>query len=125
MDRHMGYNSVAPYVGATKAQVKIITAVSSIGTARNLISLSSAVMQHLGEPDEIDVFVGDGDDAGTLLIQPGGGHDVVINKRSGNGHFTVPLLPGAPKTSSKPKGCRFELGEGEDRTKIVTVTLPW
>lgn len=68
----MGWNVQQPYVASTGAEVRVSIIKIKSGNPRCQIGLSRDLLKALGNPTACDVFVGDGEEAGQLMLQFGG-----------------------------------------------------
>ncbi len=122
----MAWNDTKPYVTATGAPVRVGVQKIGKGNARVVISIGDELFKKIGEPDSCNVFVGDGDQAGQILIQCD--EDAPHRFRlCGKGGATLKMnaLVGMPQTKMKPAGVQFEELEGEGGEKQICIHLPW
>lgn len=123
----MGWNSVAPHLGGWKKdQVRVGVMQIAGGSPKLSVTLSTAVFEKLGEPDQCNIFAGDGDDAGKILVQfdADGAHAIHVMTKGG-GRILAHIPPGAPSAKRKPVPSAYDESDSEDGVKLLTITLPW
>ena len=123
----MAWNEAKAYVTSIGADVRVGIQKIGKGNPRLMVSLGAAMYEQLGEPDNVNVFVGDGDDAGKLLLQfdDEGSVEFKIGKRGG-AYIKLNRISGMPADKMKMAGVKFEELEAEDTgNKQLSITLPW
>jgi hypothetical protein len=123
----MGWNSTEPYMPAASAAVRLGVLKIGKGNPRASITLSKGVLKQLGNPDTCDVFIGEGEEAGQVLIQcdDNSGPHEIRELHKGGGKIVLNTLPDMPSEKRKPMGVRHQIGTGEGGEKQLTVWLPW
>lgn len=116
----MAWNEAKAYVTATGAAVRVGVQQIGKGNPRLMVSLGAELYEQLGEPDSVNVFVGDGDDAGKLLLQfdEDGAVEFKAAKKGGGQH-SPECSPG--NAQDKNETCRCQIrGTGSRRHRQQT-----
>jgi hypothetical protein len=122
----MPWNNVKPIIKAAPECVRIGVLKVRNGTAKSTITISDALCVDLGRPECCNIFEGDGDEKGSLLIQfDTDGEHKLSELGLGGGRILCPLLNGAGDAGSKPRPVAFEKAKSDDGTQQLIVTLPW
>lgn len=123
----MGWNEAKAYVPVTGAPVRVGIQQIGMGNPRLMVSLGAALFKKLGSPETVNVFVGDEEDAGKLLLQfdDEGSVEITAGKRGG-AFFKLNQIAGMPSKKMKMAGVKFEELEGEETGNAqISITLPW
>lgn len=123
----MAWNETKPYVTALGAAVRAgVQKIGKKGKPRATITLNVDMHERLGDPKKCNVFIGDGDELGQVLIQcdDDGMHDFRKLTRGGV-LLRLNALSGMPERPMKPAGVRYEVGESDAKVALLTVWLPW
>lgn len=81
----MAWNNIEPYVRATGAPVRVGVVKIKTGNARACVSIGRGLFNDLGKPGRCNVFAGDGDEAGQVMLQfdEDGVHEITRNQKGG------------------------------------------
>jgi hypothetical protein len=117
---------MAPHVRATGAAVRVGVNRPGAGGGVIALTLSKAKYEELGKPETANVFIGDGDDDGQVLVQfdQGGDHKFIALPR-GAAKLRLPGIAGMPQGKFKPKAVAFEQDVGEGDVPFLNIRLPW
>lgn len=123
----MAWNEAKPYVTAIGAQVRVGIQKIGKGNPRLMVSIGAKLFEELGEPDNVNVFVGDGDEAGQIMLQfdKDAAVEFKLGKRGG-AFLKLNRLAGMPEKAMKMAGVKYQEFEAEGTdNKQICITLPW
>jgi len=123
----MAWNNASAYVTAIGAQVRVGVQKIGKGNPRLMVSIGAKLYGDLGEPDSVNVFVGDGDDAGRLLLQFDDDGAVEFRRgKKGGAVVKLNRVDGMPTVAMKMTGVKYDELEAEDTgNKQISIILPW
>ncbi len=116
----MTWTEIVPAEAAPDAAPVTIKIAKVHQTPSLLAVLSRAEFTRLGEPTSCAAFLGEGDDAGKLMIRFGEGPLKIVPARLAGAVLAVPLWPGAPDA---PQPGRVAACANDAPGEIV-ITLP-
>lgn len=121
----MAWNKPLEAAANDKGDVRLSVVVTSKGKSRLVIMLSPTVMEQVGDPDNCNAWLGEGEDKGKVLVQFDADGSIPVKGFSRGGASLRLLLPVSfEQQKQRALVCQHEVMDSEEDVKQLLVVLP-